>query len=125
MKDMSAGRPPHFDTPDKLQELVDDYFYQLEQIKESPTITGLAFHLGFASRNSLYDYEGRDEFSGIIKKARLRVEMGYEKKLHGKYPPIGAIFALKNMGWSDKQEIKHEGIPDPTISVSIAKPSDE
>jgi hypothetical protein len=61
-------------------------------------------HLGFASRQSFYDYEERGEYSYIIKNARLRVEKGYELRLHGNNP-TGSIFALKNMGWSDKQEI--------------------
>lgn len=71
---------------------------------EPPTITGLALYLGFASRQSLYDYEKRGEYSYIIKNARLRVEKGYELRLHGNNP-TGSIFALKNMGWYDKQEI--------------------
>lgn len=105
--------------------MVEDYFTSTKAQKESPTITGLALHLGFASRQSFYDYEGREPFSYTIKRARLRVECEYEKMLSGGKIAIGAIFALKNFGWTDKQEIKHEGIPDPTISVSIAKPSDE
>lgn len=74
---------------------------------EPPTITGLALHLGFASRQSFYDYEERGEYSYIIKNARLRVEKGYELRLHGNNP-TGSIFALKNMGWSDKQEIEQK-----------------
>jgi hypothetical protein len=32
------------------------------------------------------------------------VEMGYEMKLSGA-SVTGAIFALKNMGWADRQEV--------------------
>jgi hypothetical protein len=64
--------------------------------------------LGFDSRQSFYDYEKRDGFSYIIKKARLKVESHYEQCLQ--YGNVtGAIFPLKNMGWSDKQEIEHSG----------------
>lgn len=43
------------------------------------------------------------------------------------YPPdtVAAIFWLKNRQpdkWRDKQEVKHEGIPDPQIAVTIVKP---
>jgi len=69
-------------------------------------VSGLAYFLGFESRQSLYDYEKRSEFSYIIKRARLRIESEYEKKLSYKHP-VGSIFALKNMGWADKQEIDH------------------
>lgn len=103
--------------------MVEAYFQDVKAAKESPTVTGLTLHLGFASRQSFYDYENRDEFSYTIKRARLRVECEYEKKLSGGKIAIGAIFALKNFGWTDRQEIKHEGIPptDQITKVEIIK----
>ena len=68
-----------------------------------PTIVGLALFLGFASRQSLYDYMKKDEFSYPIKRAISFIEMGYESMLDSK-SCTGAIFALKNMGWKDKNE---------------------
>jgi hypothetical protein len=64
---------------------------------EPPTITGLALHLGFASRQSFYDYEERGEYSYIIKNARLRVEKGYELRLHGNNP-TGVNIRIKEHG---------------------------
>lgn len=98
----SVGRPPMFATEQELEEKVNEYFDGLG--KEPPTITGLALHLGFSSRQSFYDYEAKEEFAYTIKRARLRVEHEYEKCLHRKVP-IGAIFALKNFGWTDKTEV--------------------
>jgi len=70
-----------------------------------PTISGLALHLGFVNRASMYDYEQRGEFSDTIKKARTRCEQWIEKNgIEGKTPPAMAIFALKNYGWTDKPE---------------------
>ena len=66
-----------------------------------PTITGLALHLGFCSRQSFYDYESRPEHSYTIKKARTFIEKHYEELLQVGNT-TGAIFALKNMGWLDK-----------------------
>ena len=77
-----------------------------ERAPEPITITGLALFLGFSDRQSLNDYEDKIEFSFIVKRARLRVENGYEKALHLQ-SPTGAIFALKNMGWNDKQQVDH------------------
>ena len=71
---------------------------------QSPSLTGLALYLGFESRQSVYDYEKRSEYSYTIKRARLMVEAAYEQALLSKYS-TGAIFALKNFGWSDKMEI--------------------
>lgn len=111
---MSAGRPALFETPQELQGKIDEYFQSCESfindmgdlVPGKPiTVTGLAYFLGFESRQSLYDYKEREEFSYIIKRAKLRVEQAYEEKLSYQNA-AGTIFALKNMGWSDKQEIE-------------------
>jgi hypothetical protein len=101
-----AGRPPKYKTAEELQEAIDKYWGTLD--KNKPTITGLALALGFESRQSFYRYEQDGEFSYTIKKARLRVEAVYEANLH-EGAAAGSIFALKNFGWSDKQEIEHSG----------------
>jgi len=38
----------------------------------------------------------------------MLVEAEYERRLHGNNV-AGAIFALKNHGWSDKHELRHSG----------------
>lgn len=101
---MSAGAPAKFDKAEDLQASIDDYFEECKTGNVGHTITGLAYHLGFESRQSFYDYEKRDEFSYTIKRARLAIEMAYEQKLHGN-SNTGAIFALKNFGWTDRQEV--------------------
>ena len=101
----AGGRPPFFSSPEELLKMITAYF---EKAKGNSTITGLAYDLGFESRQSFYDYEKREEFSYIIKRARLFVESCYELKLSGQYI-AGSVFALKNMGWSDKQEIEQHG----------------
>ncbi|MCC3214960.1 DNA-packaging protein [Chryseobacterium sp. X308] len=75
---------------------------------EEPSITGLAIYLGFESRQSLYDYAKKDPFSYMIKKALLFVENNYEKGLWSD-KVAGVVFALKNMGWADKQDITTNG----------------
>ena len=82
-----------------------------------PTITGLAIHLGYESRQSCYDLEKSSTFSYIIKKYRMYIEKNYENLLLDK--TAGAIFALKNMGWSDKQEINQTGEMDNNINISF------
>lgn len=116
-----------YKNPEDLAYKIKEYFgsLRIEGHDDVPaTITGLAFYLGFESRQSFYDYEKKEDFSYIIRRARLMVECEYEKKLSGN-SPTGSIFALKNMGWSDRQEIAHSGLPDPAITVTIAKPEDE
>lgn len=117
----NGGRPAVYDDPQKLAEAIEDYFnpmtYKEENTKqgvikteagrqprEKVTISGLCYHLGFESRQSFYDYEERQEFSYVVKRARLRVEMSYEQRLQ-ENACTGSIFALKNMGWKDKSEV--------------------
>jgi len=96
----NGGRPALYSTPAELQDQIDDYF---DQEDTKFTVCGLALFLGFTSRQSLLDYQNKDEFTDIIKKARLRIECGYEELLQ-KPGCTGIIFALKNMGWVDKVE---------------------
>ena len=114
----TIGVEPMFKDPQEIADSIKDYFENGVKVKtvivgkgdfkkeveiEVPTITGLCFHLGFASRQSFYDYGKKDAFSYIIKRARLFIEKEYEEMLQ--INPTAAIFALKNMGWTDKQEI--------------------
>lgn len=109
----SGGRPPMFESAEELQEKIMEYFKSLvtyneegEQVTSKPAlITGLALHLGFCSRQSFYDYEKKPLFTYTIKRARMMVEQSYEINLLGK-GSTGAIFALKNMGWTDKMEME-------------------
>jgi hypothetical protein len=110
------GRPSVFESPIEMELKIDEYFDNCPDKKtivlgngtieiSAITITGLCIYLGFDSRQSFYDYEKKEQFSYIIKKARLKVENYYEKCLQ--YGNVtGAIFPLKNMGWSDKSEIE-------------------
>lgn len=119
-----GGRPPFYDTPEQLQEAVDAYFASCADEKEVITVTGLALHLGFSSRQGLGDQEKRGvAFSDIIKKAKLRVENAYEKCLQ-RDKPTGAIFALKNMGWRDMQEREISGKDGAPVVIRWAKPEE-
>jgi valyl-tRNA synthetase len=139
------GRPPLFKTPEQMQKKIDEYFdkicgieffkddetgkIQLDNNKKPiilsikpPTVTGLALHLGFSDRHSLYDYEKRKDdkeiFAHIIKRARTRVENYLEEKTttEGK---AGQIFLMKNHGWTDKQEIEHLGNKERPLTINI------
>jgi hypothetical protein len=70
---------------------------------EPPTISGLAFFLGFESMRAFMGYEENGRFAHILKRARLRIESVYEKKLHIQ-SSAGAIFALKTLKWNDQQK---------------------
>ena len=94
-----AGRPLIFETPEELQEAVDTYFQENDRV----TLAGLAVHLGIG-RRTLYEYDDREQFSHIIKRAREKVEAVYEERLIYENSATGVIFALKNMDWTDKTQ---------------------
>jgi hypothetical protein len=102
---MPAGRPPIFETPEQMEAAITEF---VESTESDKTVTGLAIHLGFESRQSMYDYLKKPEFSYLINKALLIVENNYEKKACGNNA-AGPIFVLKNMGWKDKHETEHSG----------------
>lgn len=97
-----TGAPPKYSDPAELQKKIESYFEDADH----PTITGLCLHCGFESRQSFYDYELRPGFSYTIKRARLMIENKYERALMSD-KVTGPIFALKNLGWSDKQDLNH------------------
>ncbi|MFA6247282.1 MAG: terminase small subunit [Mucilaginibacter sp.] len=70
---------------------------------EPATLSGLALAIGFTSINEMEAYERDGEFADIVKKARLRVEAEYEKRLHFQ-SSTGAIFMLKSQGWAERPD---------------------
>ena len=74
------------------------------QIKKIPlSITGLALALD-TNRQTLINYQDKDGYENIVDRAKLMIENAYEIRLieNGR---SGDIFALKNFGWTDRQEI--------------------
>jgi hypothetical protein len=109
---MPAGRPLKFDSAHQIQALADKYFAECKEEDEPITITGLCIALG-TFRDVLCDYESGkyddtdSEFSVTVKSLKIRCENYAEKRLFGNNP-TGAIFALKNYGWTDKVQAEVE-----------------
>jgi hypothetical protein len=101
-------KQPYFRSEASLTKLIENYFITAlnpEKFKDKnhqpPTITGLALHLGFISKDDFEKFEKGRRLPAPLTKARFRIMAYYESRLH--YPaPAGAIFALKSMGWHDK-----------------------
>ena len=94
-------RPLKFESVEVLQEKIDQYFK--ETSKDEWTLTWLAVFLD-TSRETLQNYQDREEFFDSIKKAKDMVEMWYEIDLKKKWN-TWTIFALKNFWWADKTEV--------------------
>lgn len=97
---MPAGQPKKYSI-DKVTKGIAKYFKDTEE--KDYTICGLALEIGFCERKQLNEYSKYAEYSPIVKRAMLKIEYGYEKKLSGTCV-TGSIFALKNMKWRDKSD---------------------
>lgn len=128
MKKNTAGRKPFYNSPEEMQEKIDEYFKLCEgeplldsdgvpmrnkygkiirDGRKPPTITGLALALGFASRQALLNYEAKDTFYDTITRAKSRVEQYTEERLFDKDGNAGAKFSLMNnfKGWKEQQDV--------------------
>jgi len=102
---MKTGRHLKFKTVEELQKKIDGYFAKMKKEKRPLTITGLAVELE-CDRDTLLNYEKREEFFGTIKKAKQKIENYAEEKLFNGRNVAGVIFNLKNnySNWKDRQE---------------------
>ena len=103
MKVKLGGRPLKYKKLSDLIKVCENYFNKTKV--DDWSITGLALAVG--SKQLIQDYEKRDGYGDIIKRAKLLVENSYEISLR-KHGRTGDIFALKNFGWKDQKEVSHK-----------------
>lgn len=136
-----GGRPPKYTTVEELESKIEEYFDSCVPVyaknddgslvlttkgepvlldHNPPTITGLALHLGFTTRLSLINYQSKPQFMNTVSRAKARVELYAEKQLYNPaIKPNGPIFALKNFGWRDSQELQHTHNNTPTLNLKL------
>ncbi len=103
-----GGKPRIISSPEEFEKRVLAYRARCQANEEPMTFTGLVLALGLAFRTSLHEYQKRPEFRQVCAWAKTLVEHEYEKRLYSQ-APAGAIFALKNYGWTDRQDVAHSG----------------
>lgn len=121
MSNRKVGRPLKIDNAEELEKLVNEYFKKTSN--EEITITGLCLYLGL-TKETFYEYAKRPEYKQILDIARLMVENSYEISLR-KNGRTGDIFALKNFGWVDKQEVESTSNSKITIVNSLPKDDED
>ena len=122
----AVGRPPKYKSKEEIEEKIEAYFKKCEGeiLKDDngepvlnkwgkpivincrpPTVTGLALALGFTTRTSLLNYQGKREFMDTITRAKTMVEAYTEERLFDRDGTSGAQFSLRNnfKGWNEKQ----------------------
>lgn len=119
-----GGRPPKYKNKEEIEGLIEQYFEDCKgkpwldsdgnpitdkgrvvwkEYPKPPTVTGLALALGFATRKSLLEYQGKKEFVNTITRAKTYIEEYAERRLYDREGVQGAKFVLINnfKNWSD------------------------
>ena len=143
-----VGRPPAFTSVEEMEKLIDKFFEEcdgkivydkdgnpvrnkdgkiIRDDRRPYTVTGLALALGFNSRTSLLNYEGKEEFVNTITRAKSRVEQYAEERLYDNNGANGAKFSLANnfKGWTEKQTIEADVKNTVTINVELVDDEEE
>lgn len=118
---MSVGRPLKYQSAEEMKKDIDKYFDECKENERPLTVSGLAYALG-TNRQTLINYEGKDEFVDTIKRAKAKIELYNEEMLYDKnVSTTGVIFNLKNnYGWKDKQEIEAEVSSNVNINIELS-----
>lgn len=94
------GRPPKF-SPERISEIMEEFDTYIMET-DTPIIAEFAGMIG-ATKSYFYDHK---EFSDLIKRCTTKKEGALERgALNGTSNVTMSIFSLKQLGWTDKQEI--------------------
>ncbi len=126
------GQPRIIESVEQMEELIDEYFIDIcgysligeKLIYKPPTITGLSLHLGFATRQTLLNYEGYGkEYKRILRQAKLYIENTLEEgSLTGTLNAKSCEFNLKNnYDWKEKTELDIGNAPDRKFNINFTK----
>lgn len=101
-----AGRPPKFQTPEELNDKINEFLMECNEKGIHPTKGQLALYLD-TTRETLSDYEKKEGYSDAIKRIYGIIEEHWVQQLANKQSVAGIIFYLKNAysrDWRDKNE---------------------
>lgn len=114
----TGGRPPKYESPEEFAKKLDEYIEYEDSLKPIDkssgqgkgiyTLEGAALYLGFATRDSMYDYAKKQEFSYIINRFKLFLTDWNVKKLYWGGTFAGANFWLRNHGGYTDEVIQHQ-----------------
>ena len=112
---MSGPGRPRIHDPAVIGPIFASYIEQTE----IPIVAEFAAQQGYG-KHVLYDMaDDSDEFANLLRKCVTKKEAGLERQgLKGEVSLPMAIFSLKQLGWSDKQETVHKGDKDNPIAVA-------
>lgn len=110
--------PNKWNNPQEMEPKIKKYFDEtpIDEI----TLTGLCIALD-TNKQTLSDYQKKEDFKHLITMAKVKIENAYELSLR-KHGRSGDIFALKNFGWSDRQELEISGSNGSAVKFEFVDP---
>ncbi len=121
----ASGRPRSIRDINTINSIGQAYINSRLQAKQAVLITGLAIALGCcndtlnAYRRGEYDVpEQGILYSAVVKKLVMQVVADWEDRMSTRFP-TGAIFWLKNHGWTDQMVLS--GVDSGPIEVKFVR----
>lgn len=123
-----VGRPLKFKSVQELEEKIEAYFKDRDDNNMPYNVTSLAIWLD-TTRETLIDYEMKDQYSYTIKKAKRKILSWKEDQLYRKSGQIaGIIFDLKNNYsdiYKDRVDHNHTGNTFPNkVQIEFVSPDE-
>lgn len=132
-----GNKTPKYTDPEVFRQKIDEYFEECKGKlladhngdpvidrwgdpvmlgKKPPTLSGLAYALGFKTRTGLNRYKAKKEFMELLLDAKLRIEMYNEEQLYTRDGSKGAMFNLRMNfeGWQEEKQDEGKG---PAVAI--------
>jgi len=129
LRNNPEGKPPFFDDANvmanRLAEYL-DYEDRMKGVKHKGvyTLEGACLFLGFASRQSMHDYEDKSpQFSYVIGRFRLFMTHWNVQKLYWNGTFSGSQFWLRNFGGYTDESTQNQNITNLTANFGTAIPT--
>ena len=103
-----GGRPPKVD----VKKVAADLIEYTKNAKPYPILAEFALTLDITREHLYLLARENPVLHDAIAHCHAAKEVGLERTIcSGLCPPAFGIFSLKQLGWTDKQEVAHTGIP--------------
>jgi hypothetical protein len=128
----TGGQEPKYDDPQEMMKKIAEYLDYEDSLKRPDTyskagkgvytIEGCALWLGFASRQSMYDYEKKSkEFSYIVNRFKLFLTHWNAQKLYWAGTMPGAKFWLTNWGGYTEETTQNQNVVTTELKIETVK----
>ena len=128
----NGGRPPKYDDPAEMETKIAEYLDYEDSLKRVDsfsgqgkgiyTLEGCALFLGFASVQSMYDYEKRsEEFSYVVNRFRLFLTHWNVQKIYWGGTTAGAQYWLNNKADYSNEHTVNQNVVTTELKIETVK----